>query len=74
MTYSPTSRCPSDLDTVINLIGQKSTTMVRVYRLHTEVHVSMQFTLPRAAGLRWRKKRIDQTEVCNQLVLWLMML
>ena len=36
-----------------------------MYRLHTEVQVSMQFTLPRVAGPRWCKKHRDQTEVTN---------
>ena len=44
------------------------------YRLHTEVQVSTRFILPRAAGPRWYKKRRDQTEMCNQLVPWPMML
>ena len=40
------------------------------YRLHTEMQVSTRFTLPRATGPRWCKKRRDRTEVCNQLVPW----
>ena len=32
-----------------------------MYRLHTEVQVSMQFTPPRAAGPRWCKKHRDRT-------------
>ena len=41
-------------------------------RLHTkeEVQVSTRFTLLRAAGPRWWKKRRDRTKVCNRLVLW----
>ena len=42
-----------------------------MYRLHTEeVQIFTRFTLLRAAGPRWWKKRRDWTKVCNRLVLW----
>ena len=60
----------------LDQLGHDCTCMISVkccpslerYRLHTEVQVSMRFTLLRAAGPRWCKKRRDRTEVCNQLV------
>ena len=41
-----------------------------MYRLYTEVQVSMRFTLSRAAGPRWCKKCRDRTKVYNWLVPW----
>ena len=45
---------------------------IYMYRLYTEVQVSMLFTQPRAEGPRLCKLRRDRTEVYNGLVPWAM--